>query len=136
MSIATQLPNVALSRTLTLDSTSFMSGNLIDLQDIAPRFSLQTSVNNGNGPITSIKSLIRRHGRSSPTEENEVGTVEWRSSAVGRSKTIVKMFGSNTLTLGALMKCNSMGSKRHFGGLGTGQDIKWVETDGTWQVSP
>lgn len=141
-SISRQLEGVQLSKTLTLDSTSFMSGNLLD--DIAPRFSLHTSIN-GYGPVTRINSIQQNQqldstepsSSSQPNEStsNEVGLVEWRSSAIGRTKTIVKMIGNNrAITLGTLMKSNSLGSKRLFGGLG-GPDIKWTETDGTWQVS-
>ncbi|KAG9014539.1 hypothetical protein FRB93_013664 [Tulasnella sp. JGI-2019a] len=144
MSIDTQLPNVTLSKILTLDSTSFMSGNLLESRSIGPRFSLHTSVS-GYGPVTTINSIQRTPSRQprplpiqQPEEESstsEVGIVEWRSSAVGRAKTMVKMFGNTALSLGSLMKTQKMGSKRSFGGLG-GPDIRWTETDGTWQCTP
>ncbi|KAG8864457.1 hypothetical protein FRB96_004960 [Tulasnella sp. 330] len=136
MSIDTQLPNVTLSKILTLDSTTFMSGNLHEARSISPRFSLTTIVG-GYGPVTTINSIQRVPSRQIPDLEesstSEVGIVEWRSSAVGRAKTMVKMFGNNALSLGALMK--TKGSKRLFGGLG-GPDVRWVETDGTWQCTP
>ncbi|KAG8936797.1 hypothetical protein FRC02_011376 [Tulasnella sp. 418] len=118
---------VRLNRTLVLDSTSFLSGNLLDDTQASPRFSLSTQINS-NGPMTTISSLAT----PTLTIPSEVGVVEWRSSAIGRRATVVKFLGQ-ILTLGSLMKVASFGSLRHFA-LG-GLDCKWKETDGTWQCT-
>ncbi|KAG8894309.1 hypothetical protein FRB99_001349 [Tulasnella sp. 403] len=134
MAISMQIPGVTLAKTLTLDSTTFMSGNLHD--EVRPRFSLQTRVS-GFGPVTTINSHLAASGanRSLPAVTNEVGTVEWRSSAIGRPKTIVKTGSQGrSFTLGSLMKVYALGSKKYFGGLGE-DEVRWTETDGTWQCT-
>lgn len=92
------------------------------MEDVRPRFALNTTVNPAAGPSTSIDS----------SSGQQVGLVEWRSSAIGRKQTVVK-----ALTLGTTltMKTKAFGTKRIFGiGLGDGKDVKWVEKDGAWEV--
>lgn len=141
-SATVQIPGVALAETLVLDSTSFMSGNLVN--DVRPRFLLHTRVGGYNGPETTVNSYRRDFDWTQPMDPNtpppvdEVGVVEWRSNSIGRPKTIIKALKQGkTFTLGAFMKVGKFGTRKYFGGIGANENeggVKWQETDGTWRV--
>ncbi|KAG8978573.1 hypothetical protein FRB90_008381, partial [Tulasnella sp. 427] len=138
-----QIPGVGLAETLVLDSTSFMSGNLVN--DVRPRFLLHTRVSGYNGPETTVNSYRRDFDWTQPMDPaapppvDEVGVVEWRSNSIGRPKTIVKALKQGkTFTLGAFMKVGKFGTRKYFGGIGNGDNeegVKWQETDGTWRCT-
>ncbi|KAG8897722.1 hypothetical protein FRC00_003888 [Tulasnella sp. 408] len=142
-SATVQIPGVALAETLVLDSTSFMSGNLVN--DVRPRFLLHTRVGGYNGPETTVNSYRRDFDWTQPMDPNtpppvdEVGVVEWRSNSIGRPKTIIKALKQGkTFTLGAFMKVGKFGTRKYFGGIGSNENeggVKWQETDGTWRCT-